>query len=103
MLAPVPSEAPAGGAERTPEPPILSPTAPAPPKSDTTEIVATAFRGLGFALSARALLLIAILGAFVLATMAMVRTSNASLFVLIAYSVLVVLPVVALEIAKGRR
>lgn len=56
-----------------------------------------AFAGLGFALSARALLLLSLVGSFVLAILAAMAQTTATLYVLIAFAVLVVLPVVFLE------
>ena len=63
-------------------------------------VILTAFQGLGYALSARSLLLLSIIGAFVLAVMSLQRETQASLWVLIAYGVLVVLPIVWLEIRR---
>ena len=54
----------------------------------------------GYALSARALLLLALVGAFVLAVMAMATESLMRLYVLVSYCLLVVAPIVALEIRK---
>lgn len=54
----------------------------------------------GYALSARALLLLALIGAFVLSVMAMSTETLMRLYTLIAYCLLVVAPVVALEIRK---
>ena len=60
-----------------------------------------AFKAVGFALSARALLFLALVGSFVLALLAM--TGNSSrLWVLGTYCVLVILPLVFLEVRKGR-
>lgn len=50
--------------------------------------------------AARLLLLLAVCGAFYLATIAANTQSNASLFVLVAYSVLIVLPLVWLDSTK---
>ena len=56
-----------------------------------------AFTALGYALSARAILLLALIGAFVLA----VRAQTAmDLGVLIAYALFAIVPVVVLEIRK---
>ena len=60
-----------------------------------------AFRSLGFAVSARVILVLAIMGAFALALIAM-NGSLSQLGVLVAYCLLVVLPVVYLEVRKGR-
>ncbi len=59
-----------------------------------------AFGGLGYALSARSLLLLALVGAFVLAVQAMSNQTLASLEVLIAYAVFTVIPVSYLEIRR---
>ena len=75
------------------------PTAPTHPS--TFDVTLAAFQALGYAVSARALLLLAIVGAFVLAVMAMNDTSATHLWVLVAYSVLVVIPMTVLE--YGRR
>jgi hypothetical protein len=56
-----------------------------------------AFKSVGYVLSARALLLLTLLGAFVLAVMAMAWQTPAALEVLIAYAILAVLPVTYLE------
>jgi hypothetical protein len=53
-------------------------------------------------LSARALLLLALLGAFALATMAMLSQTTAALEVLIGYAITTVLPVAYLETRRGR-
>ncbi len=75
-------------------------TGPAPKASPQMSVILTAFQGLGYALSARSLLLLSIIGAFVLAVMSLQRETQASLWVLIAYGVLVVLPIVWLEIRR---
>jgi uncharacterized membrane protein (Fun14 family) len=54
----------------------------------------------GYALSARSLLLLALVGAFVLAVMAMSTETMMRLYTLIAYCLLVVAPVVVLELRK---
>jgi hypothetical protein len=75
-----------------------APPATADPK--TLAIVLAAFTGLAYALSARALLLLTLVGAFVLAVMAERNQTQASLFVLIAYALLTVIPVCILEVRK---
>lgn len=65
------------------------------------EAMEAAFKAVGFALSARALLFLALVGSFVLALLAMVGDS-ARLWVLGTYCVLVILPLVFLEVRKGR-
>ncbi len=63
----------------------------------TMDVVLAAFTGLGYALSARALLMASLLGAFVLA----VRShTTMDLLVMVAFAVLVVIPVVYLEVRK---
>ena len=69
--------------------------------SSTPDLVA-AFRAAGYVLSARALLLLALLGAFALATMAMLSQTTAALEVLIGYAITTVLPVAYLETRRGR-
>src|SRR5579863_6722192 len=77
-----------------PEPPRQSPD---PQPSKTLETVLAL---AGYAISARALLLLALIGAFVLALLAITGETLMRLYVLIAYCLLVVAPVVALEIRK---
>ncbi len=73
----------------------------APPESTSSlERLTAAAKLLGFALSARALLLLALAGAFVLAVMAMQAQSLASLEVLTVYGIFAVLPVAYLEIKR---
>lgn len=66
----------------------------------TLATVVGVFAALGYALSARALLLLALVGGFVLSVMAMNAQTQATLFVLVAYALLIVLPIVALEIRR---
>lgn len=60
-----------------------------------------AFRAVGFALSARAILLLSLVGAFVLAIFAMEGAKD-GVWILGVYCVLVVLPMVFLETYKRR-
>lgn len=60
----------------------------------------TAFTGLGYALSARALLLLSLVFSFVLAIMAMNNQTMFSLYVLVAGAGFSVLPVAYLEIRR---
>ena len=79
----------------------ISPPAPIPNSSTSShEQVLTAFKALGFALSARALLLIALIGAFILAVMAMWSQTLPALEVLAAYGIFVMLPAVWLEVRR---
>ena len=65
--------------------------------SSTHEAIVATFRSLGYVLSARALLLLALVFAFVLAVMAMISQTQFSLYVLLAGSAFTVLPVAYLE------
>ena len=73
---------------------------PQPPSPSILDVVVVAFTGLGYALSARMLLLLALLGAFILAVMAMQDQTLPGLEVLIAYAVFTVIPVSYLEIRR---
>jgi hypothetical protein len=64
--------------------------------------IVSAFTGLGYALSARALLLLSLIGAFTLALVAVEQQSVMSLMVLVAYAAFAILPVVFLEVRKVR-
>ena len=66
------------------------------------DLALTAFAALGYALSARALLLLALIGAFSLAVMAENNGTAMSLGILIAYAAFVIVPIVVLEIRKGK-
>lgn len=86
----------------TPEPPRPAPQEPpqAPPAvsgPDALDVVLAAFTGLGYALSARALLLLSIVGAFVLAVLVIQTDKVVPLIVLIGYCALVVIPLCILE------
>ena len=65
-----------------------------------TQALENLLRLAGLALSARALLLLAILGAFALALLAILAETIMRLYVLISYCLLVVAPIVFLEIRK---
>lgn len=71
-------------------------------RQSVSEVVLAAFSALGYAVSARFLLFLAILGAFALAVMAMLSEHTISLVVLGLWSVLTVLPLVWLEIYSRR-
>ena len=68
---------------------------PVPPVRD--ERLIEMFKTLGFVLSARALLLLAIVGGFVLAILAALHETRETLYVLVAWCLLTVGPIVALE------
>jgi hypothetical protein len=70
------------------------PDPPAPTSDDRTIAM---FRTLGFVLSARALLLLAVIAAFVLAIIAAIHGTQATLAVLVAWCLLTIGPIVALE------
>jgi hypothetical protein len=67
-----------------------------------SEALVAAFTALGYALSARMLLLLSLIGAFVLGVMAEWSAHILPLLVLIAYCLLTVLPVTALEVLGKR-
>ena len=81
--------------------PILQENQSQPPTASTQVSSApdlvSAFKALGYILSARALLLLALIGAFVLAVMATLYQTLPSLEVLIAYAMFTVIPVAYLE------
>lgn len=72
-----------------------------PPATFSTPDYVTVFKSLGYVLSARALLLLALIGAFVLAVMAMVWQTLAALEVFSAYAIFAVIPVAYLETRRG--
>jgi len=63
-------------------------------------VALSAFAGLGYALSARALLLLSLIGAFVLSLMAIQSQTLPALEVLVAYCVFTVVPVCILEVRR---
>jgi hypothetical protein len=73
---------------------------PEPREPRTSEVLVAAFGALGYALSARALLFLALIGAFTLGVMAMLSGKPMSLAILAAYSILTVIPMVVLELRK---
>ena len=86
---------------KTPKPPPTPhPEPPSRHETQLLEVLLTSFAALGYALSARSLLLLSMIGAFVLAIFAAMAQTMATLEVLIAYSLLVVLPVVFLEFRR---
>lgn len=91
---PIPDEPAAVAA---PEPPLAA--QPVRRQPEAIEVIVAAFAGLGYALSARALLLLALVGGFILA---MTGRSVMGLLVLIAYGLLAIIPLVILEVRKGR-
>jgi hypothetical protein len=81
-----------------PEPPPAP--IPTPSGPSILDVTVAAFAGLGYALSARALLLLVLCGGFVLAMRAMTLQNLPGLEVLVAYCILVILPTVYLEVRK---
>ncbi|HEY4355959.1 MAG TPA: hypothetical protein VGN16_09445 [Acidobacteriaceae bacterium] len=67
-----------------------------------SEVLLAAFAAMGFAMSARFLLFLSLLGAFALAVMAMLEPTNPKLIVLGMYGILTTLPLVALEVVAKR-
>lgn len=95
MAAPPPMEA------VTAPPPASLP--PAPPQASRADSAALgAFAAIASILAARFLLLLALIGAFVLACYAMQSQTYAGLAVMIAYCTLAVLPLVYLDIQSRR-
>lgn len=81
-----------------PSTPARTPTAPTPNRADTAFIGTLA--AISSILASRLILLLAVIGGFVLA----LRSDAQSIpWVLIAYSVLVVIPLVALDIVTRRK
>jgi hypothetical protein len=99
----VPPQVITAAEQPSPPPPPLQPP-PAVPQTvaqaDQTELLITAYRLCAKALSARALLLIALLGAFALAMVATLRGGWLPLLALIAYMAGAVIPLVWLETRK---
>ena len=65
-------------------------------------ISGTVFRALAKVFAARLLILLALTGAFVLAVMAMVAATSLHLYILIAYAVLTIGPLVTLDLLSRR-
>ena len=72
-------------------------------KEEVSDVLLAAFAAMGFALSARLLLLLAMLGGFALSYLAMERQSAMALWVLGTYCCLVLIPMVYLEISSKRQ
>lgn len=71
-------------------------------REEVSEVLLAAFAAMGFAMSARFLLFLSLLGAFALAVMAMLEPTNPKLIVLGMYGILTTLPLVALEVVAKR-
>lgn len=83
-------------------PPSTEATPPPPTTSSTLDVLVTAFAGLGYALSARALLLLALIGAFVIGLKAMEVQTPLSMAGLAIYAAFTVIPTAYLEIVRRR-
>jgi hypothetical protein len=75
---------------------------PSPSTSSTLDVIVTAFGALGYALSARALLLLALVGAFVIGLKAMDVQTPLAMVGLAIYAIFTVVPVAYLEIVRRR-
>lgn len=73
-----------------------------PEKPSAMEVVIHAYTALGYALSARALLLLALVGAFILAILTARQPTYFSLALLTIYCAFTVVPIAYLEVRKGR-
>ena len=91
-------------AERPTEAPLPTAPSPTPASSAPTNLDLTiaVLKAAGFALSARALLLLALVGAFVLTLQAMSSQTPAAMEILAIYGVFAILPVAYLETRRGR-
>lgn len=88
----------------TPSPPSEPGDRPAAPyRADTLEVLVTAFAGLGFALSARAILMLAVVGGFVLGVLAVLQARWEPLIALALYAALIVIPCAVLEYRRRER
>lgn len=83
-----------------PPPPPPTPAAAPPPKVDDLAVLKMTMRLVGLALSARALLLLGLVGAFILAVLATLGDGWKGPIVLVCYAVLVLIPLVILELRK---
>lgn len=71
-------------------------------RQEVSDVLLAAFSALGFAVSARFILFLSLIGAFVLAVMAMVSQAIMAVIVLSLYAALIVLPLVWLETRSKR-
>jgi len=76
-------------------------TPPEPPPPNDLDIAKAAIKALGFALSARVILLLSIVFAFVLAVIAALEQNILALCVLVAFAALGVIPMVILEARRN--
>jgi hypothetical protein len=89
-----------------PVPPMSQQEAPEPAiivqRQEVSDVLLAAFSALGYAVSARALLFLSLIGAFALAVMAMSRLSVEAMIILGLYCGMTLLPLVFLEIYAKR-
>lgn len=71
-------------------------------KQDVSDALLAAFTAIGYVVSARAILLVDLIGGFVLGLMAMSRQTPMSLGILVAYFMLTTLPMIWLEVNAKR-
>ena len=103
--APIPTRAEIVPPAILPEAPVEPAPAPTPPTPtrDRNDTMIAMFEALGYALSARFILFAALVGAFVLAVMAMGDPTPTRLWLLGIYNGLCVIPMVALEFVRRQR
>jgi hypothetical protein len=82
--------------QEAPEPPVII------QRQEVSDVLLAAFAALGFAVSARALLFLSLVGAFALAVMAMSRLNAEAMIILGLYCGMTLLPLVCLEIYAKR-
>ena len=100
---PSPTESPVAAPQGAQEAPRVFAPPPQPlPEKIALAVVISAFSGLGYALSARAILLAVLIGGFSLGVLVMQQPSVIRLCALVAYGVLAILPCVWLEQNKAR-
>ena len=92
MVPPAPPMSP----QETPEPAVII------QRQEVSDVLLAAFSALGYAVSARALLFLSLIGAFALAVMAMSRLSVEAMIILGLYCGMTLLPLVFLEIYAKR-
>jgi hypothetical protein len=86
-----------------PNPPNPAPqTPPVEPDSSTHDTLVATLRGIGFILAPKALMLVAVIFVFTLALYAMREQTLNSLLILCVFTVGVILPLVLLDLRRGR-
>ncbi len=97
-----------GPAETAPAAPSAAPSTPPTPtprtsQSASPQAMTAVFRALAMILAIRLQLLLVLIGALILAVMAMNEPSNLKLLVLGTYSVLTIIPMVLLDVSARRK